>query len=89
MMWWWNGDWNWAAWLTMTVSMLVFWGLVIWGVVVFVRGGRADSGPVADPERILAERFARGEIDAEEYHQRVETLHLVGSRANTQSGGRS
>jgi Short C-terminal domain len=27
-----------------------------------------------DPEQILAERFAAGEIDEEEYHRRLQTL---------------
>jgi len=30
-------------------------------------------------ERALAERFARGEIDEEEYHRRLETLRAAGS----------
>jgi uncharacterized membrane protein len=28
---------------------------------------------------VLAERFARGEIDEEEYHRRLETLRAAGS----------
>lgn len=43
-------------------------------------------GPTAQPpaahlpmaEQILAERFARGEIDADEYRHRLETLHQGG-----------
>lgn len=72
MMWQW--DWNGLAWLAMTVSMLVFWGLLIWGVVSVARLGGTRGGPTADPDRILRERFARGEIDAEEFEQRRELL---------------
>jgi putative membrane protein len=74
MMWWNGGGWGW---LVMSASMLVFWGLVIWGVVSVVgssRGPSSGAGRPTDPERILKERFARGEIDAEEYEQRREVL---------------
>lgn len=78
----WNGDWNGWAWLAMSVSMLVFWGLVIWGVVALVRsgsngsGGNGSSGSATgrDAEQILRERFARGEIDVEEFERRREFL---------------
>lgn len=74
---WWNGEWNGGAWLAMSVSMVVFWGLVIWAVLSVVRNTRAPfserSGAVG-PEEILKERFARGEIDAEEYEQRRDVL---------------
>jgi len=80
MMWGW--DWGWGAWLLMGVTMLLFWGLVVAAVVALVRylggtrpDGRAGNGherPSA--EEILAERFARGEIDADEYTRRRELL---------------
>ena len=31
-------------------------------------------GPASGPEQVLAERYARGEIDEEEYHRRLATL---------------
>ncbi len=34
----------------------------------------APPAPPASPEAILAERFARGEIDENEYHTRLATL---------------
>ena len=76
---WWYGDGNLNAWgyVLMTVSMLLFWGLVIYGVVWLVRyGGRDDrsSTQVPTPEDVLAERFARGEIDEQEYRERLATL---------------
>ena len=65
----------------MGVSMLLFWALVILGIVVLVRYlGVQDRQPSGTqpahrtPEQILAERFAHGDIDDEEYVQRAKTL---------------
>lgn len=42
-MWWWHdGGWGWAA---MSLSMLVFWGLVAWVVVTVLRCGAHGPGP--------------------------------------------
>lgn len=72
---WWTGDWNWAAWTAMTVSMLGFWVLVIWGVTALVRGtGRTAAGRARDAEDVLIERFARGEIDEDELRYRRDVL---------------
>jgi len=78
----WGCDWGWGAWLAMMVMMVVFWGLVIAAVVALVRylggtrqGDRTGSGSGrASAEEVLAERFARGEIDADEYTRRRELL---------------
>ena len=69
MMWWPDG-WGWGGWLMMTLTMLAFWGIVAWVIVTLVRqpGTRRETNPNA--EEILAERFARGEIDEEEYTKR-------------------
>lgn len=69
---WWGGDWSWGAWLAMTVTMFGFWALVIWAVTSFVRGERGDRP--RDAEDVLAERFARGEIDEEEFERRRDLL---------------
>ena len=79
MMWWYgnsNGMDSWGYTL-MTVSMVLFWGLVIYGVIVFVRYlGRQDRSVTVRPtaEQVLRERFARGEIDDREYRERLEAL---------------
>jgi putative membrane protein len=68
MHWWYVDGWGWGGWLISTVMMLVFVGAVALVVVALVRqpgGGRPE-----DPERILADRFARGEIDEDEYKRR-------------------
>ena len=74
MMWWQGGGWGWSGWLFMTLTMLVFWGAIAWIVVTLVRRSSGSRGAAPSAEQILAERFARGEIDAEEYRRRLETL---------------
>jgi putative membrane protein len=71
MMYWGNGDWNWAAWVAMTASMVLFWGLIAWAVVTLVRQPRDVT---RRPEEVLADRFARGEIDEEEFRRRRDAL---------------
>jgi putative membrane protein len=77
MMWWYgNGISGWGYAL-MTVSMVLFWALVIFGVIALFRYlGRSDRSTAIrpTPEQVLAERFARGDIDEQEYHQRLNTL---------------
>ncbi len=61
----------------MTIGMVLFWALVIFGVVALVRSFTRVDQPTttrSTPEQLLAERFARGEIDEHEYHQRLEVL---------------
>ena len=67
----WNGEWGWFGWLTMTLMMLVFWGMIVWFVIGTVQSFDSDS---RTPMEILAERFARGEIDEDEYNRRCKAL---------------
>jgi putative membrane protein len=76
---WWNDGTGGGDWVVMTLVMVVFWVLVVLAVVALFRGLSRDgqpSGPAAprDPQQILDERFARGEINAEEYHARQDVL---------------
>lgn len=73
----------------MTVSALALTALLVMGIVLLVRFLAQSSGPAARPEPrspkdILDERFARGEIDANEYEDRLRTLR----GAHTQGGSR-
>ncbi|AOT04658.1 SHOCT domain-containing protein [Arthrobacter sp. U41] len=75
----WYGDGGILGWVVMAVMMLLFWGGVAAVVIVLIRSGRAGVGghsgsPHDDPERILNERFARGEIDANELNERRTVL---------------
>jgi putative membrane protein len=63
----------------MTLAMVAFWGLIIWGAVTLGRGGTHDVER-RSPETILGERLARGEIDEEEYRRRLEALRAGATR---------
>lgn len=69
--------WMWGAWgLGMLLMMLVFWGLVIAGIVLAVRW-LAGQSERSRPDRaldILRERYARGEIDKEEFEAKRRDL---------------
>jgi putative membrane protein len=81
MFWYGNGMSGWGYAL-MTVSMVLFWALVIAGVIALVRYFGRDTQPALTspppqrhtPEQVLAERFARGDIDEQEYRRRLDTL---------------
>jgi putative membrane protein len=74
----WGHGWGGMGWVGMTL-MLLFWVLVIAGVIVLLRRIRARD---LDPDRaahrsaldVLKERYARGEIDREEFEQKRRDL---------------
>jgi putative membrane protein len=76
-----------SGWIWMMLVMVVFWGLVIFAVVALFRGTSRSGTPSGtapqqqDPLELLDGRFARGEIDAEEYHARRDVLREARSRA--------
>ena len=82
MVMWYGGNWGWGGWVLMAAGMVVFWALVITAVVLAVRYLAGPRGTDASPsgsgqtraEELLAERFARGEIDETEYRQRLSLL---------------
>lgn len=86
MMYWPENGMNGWGYAFMTSSMLLFWALMIIAIVLLVgrRGGPETSNTQSKqpnpttPEEILAERFARGEIDDEEYHRRGAILREPG-----------
>lgn len=71
VMWEWHSGWGWWW---MGVAMLVFWGLVAWVVVTLVRQGDRSSSGKRGAREILDERYARGEIDDDEYRRRSEPI---------------
>ena len=81
-----NGNW---WWIPMMIMMVAFWGGLIWiGVTLLKRSHNpqlhAPAGPSMLPSsvttskptalEILAERLARGEIEPDDYRQRVDAL---------------
>ncbi len=63
----------------MVLGMLVFWALLIGGIILLVRQPHRAAGGMVPAHRsaqqVLAERFARGEIDEDEFTRRLATLH--------------
>ena len=75
----WHDGWGPGAWIAMGFVMLVFWTIVVGAIIAIVRSDRLRDrehppSRLHDAERILAERFARGEIDANEYKERRDVL---------------
>jgi putative membrane protein len=63
------------GWIFMGLFWIVVIGLVVWGVVALLPGGRsAGRNEGQRPEEILDRRFALGEIDAEQYRRAREEL---------------
>lgn len=85
----WDGAGGMAGWgLLMWILSLVFLGLIVVGIFLIVRAAAPTSRPSVLPpgleggglgaHQILDERFARGEIDEEEYRRRKEALRESG-----------
>lgn len=74
------GEWDTFGWLGMLIQFL-FWGgilaFIAWAITRFFPGQRGGEPPGArtdSAEELLRGRFARGEIDAEEYEERRRIL---------------
>ena len=59
-----------VGWVLLTVLLV---GLVVWLIVAYA-GPRRSGDATGVARQILATRFARGELDIEEYHNRVAEL---------------
>ncbi len=79
----WGHDWGWG-WGHMfggSLMMVLFWGGLILVIVLVVRGfgGRTSHGEAPQKSTrsaldVLEDRFARGEIDKEEFEERKRVL---------------
>ncbi|WP_036567601.1 hypothetical protein [Nocardia sp. BMG51109] len=82
-MFWYSHDMNGWGYAWMGIGVL-FWGLLIAGLIMLVRYVAATErgaqyridprSPEPTAERLLAERFARGEVDEKEYASRLVAL---------------
>jgi putative membrane protein len=77
MMWgFYGGGWWWM--LIGMVSMVLFWGtiiwLVVWGIKQFTGDRRGDTGSRETPLEIAQRRLARGEISREEFEELKQAL---------------
>ncbi len=69
----WGADGWWWGWIMMAT---IWVGIVLFAVWAIRNGGRrGDPSDPSQAERTLDERFARGEIDADEYETRIKVLH--------------
>lgn len=93
MMWWNHNGWGFGDWLAMSTMMVLFWGLLVALVIWLVRSSRNElAAPGAQhvpssqsADLMLAERFARGEIEEDEFTRRRAVLHSAGG--SKKSGG--
>lgn len=84
----WHDGMGYAGWWGIGLGMLVFWAIVVTAIVLLVRwavgsrrqqvapppGPPAATPPSDQAQRLLDERFARGEIDEDEYRRRRDVL---------------
>ncbi len=77
----WGGGWGWGHMIFGPLMMIAFVGAIVVVAVLLIRwlGGRS-AGPAAPPPArntpldILQERFARGEIDKDDFEERKRLL---------------
>jgi putative membrane protein len=58
-----------------SISSVLLWVALVLGAAALLRYLRdPPRARVEEPEQLLAARYARGEVDDEEYHRRMDTL---------------
>jgi uncharacterized membrane protein/Zn-dependent protease with chaperone function len=94
---WGGGPWGWGnpgwgSWIFTTGITVVFWALVITAVVLAARyllslsqraPGTTCAAGTSKAEQVLAERYARGDIDDDEYRRRLNLLRENMTRTTT------
>jgi putative membrane protein len=78
-MYWNHHDMSGWDWIAMSISTVLLWTLLIALAVLIYRALNRTSDSMrsttaASPEQLLADRFARGEIDEEEFRNRMAVL---------------
>ncbi len=81
MMFWYDHGMTGWGYAGMAIGMVLFWALVIGGLVALIRfadGGQGSRYPLPpeqpDALHVLSLRFARGEIDEAEYREKLAVL---------------
>ena len=82
---------HWAFWQVglMWVGMVAFWGFLIWAIYSLIGTSRRPENThrCDEARHTLDQRLARGEIDAEEYRQRLDLI-VHGAAAPVGAGDR-
>lgn len=80
------GNWGFGG----MIMMIFFWAVIIIGAILIIRyftaghggistgQGAGSMGSSRDPLEVLKDRYARGEIDTEEYEERKRVLEGQG-----------
>ena len=81
-----GGSWMWGFGILMVLGLLILIGLAVWAVLVVTKreddaAARAgsptpDAGGRSRTRQVLDERYARGELNTDEYTERLHTLGL-------------
>ncbi len=63
----------------MMIPMFLLWGLIVWGIVALARGvsttgSSGHSNQTDSALEILKRRYARGEVNKQEYEERKNEL---------------
>ena len=72
-----------GMWIVIAISMLIFWAIVVFGVVALVRHfghthDESTTGKSVGPEAVLRARLARGDIDEEDFRKKLTVLREHG-----------
>lgn len=84
-------DWGAGWWILMAVMMIVFWGLVVLGVVWLVRSLASGRHGIRSrsPVEVLEHRLAAGEISPEEYRERRSAIEGEAGEESAEPGSGS
>lgn len=75
-----GGEW-WMAVIGVVIPILVIVGLILLAGFVLQQSGTSSRPPSTNAQQVLEERFARGEIDEDEFKRRSTTLHAQSGHA--------
>ena len=83
----WSYGMGWGGWLVMSVLMVAFWAAVVFGIVALFRSANRPNarldrqvGHGDEAVQALDLRYARGEIDEQEYNARLAVLRTTAPR---------